>query len=65
MKNNKANFSTLSYLCAFIIGVMLFWALGKDWLDLSSALVFLAGLIGVAVAVLFIGAWNNFRHLGK
>jgi len=65
MKNGKANFSTLSYLSAFIIGVILFWALGKDWLDLTSALVFLAGLLGVAVAVLLIGAWNIFRHSGK
>jgi len=65
MKNGKANFSTLSYLCAFIIGVILFWALGKDWLDLTSTLVFLAGLIGVAVSVLLIGAWNIFKHSEK
>ena len=65
MKNGKANFSTLSYLCAFLIGAILFWTFGKQWLDLTSALVFLAGLLGVAVAVLLIGAWNIFRHSGK
>jgi len=65
MKNGRANFSTLSYLCAFVIGVILFWSFGKYWLDLTSKLVFLAGLIGVAVAVLLIGARNIFRHSGR
>ena len=45
MKSSKANFSTPSYLCAFIIGVILFWSFGKHWLDLTLTLVFLAGLI--------------------
>lgn len=65
MKNSRANFYTISYLCAFIIGVILFWSFGKYWLDLTSTLVFLAGLIGVAVSVLLIGTWNIFRHSGK
>jgi len=65
MKSSKANFSTTTYLCAFIIGVILFWSFGKYWLDLTSTLVFLAGLIGVAVAVLLIGAWNIFKHSEK
>ena len=65
MKNGKVNFSTTSYLCAFIIGVILFWSLGKYWLDLTSTLVFLAGLIGVAVSVLLIGAWNMVSYSEK
>ena len=65
MKNNNVIFSTLSYLCAFIIGVILFWSFGKHWLDITSTLVFLAGLIGVAVSVLLIGAWNIFKHSEK
>jgi len=65
MKNSKANFSTVSYLCAFIIGVILFWSFGKYWLDLTSTLVFLAGLVGVAVSVLLIGAWSIFGHSEK
>ncbi len=65
MNSNKENFPTISYLCAFIIGVILFWSFGKYWLDLTSALVFLVGLIGVAVAVLLIGTWNIFKHSGK
>ncbi|HEU0291510.1 MAG TPA: hypothetical protein VFR47_02165 [Anaerolineales bacterium] len=62
MKNHKTKFSILSYFCAFIIGAILFWSFGKNWLDLTSTPVFLAGLIGVAVSVLLIGAWNIFRH---
>ena len=65
MKTGKTNFSTIAYLCAFIIGVILFWSFGKYWLDLTSTLVFLAGLIGVAVSVLSIGAWNIFKHSEK
>ena len=65
MKTSKTNFSTLSYLCSFIIGVILFWSFGKSWLDFTSILVFLAGLIGVAVSVLLIGAWSIFGHSEK
>ncbi|MBI5354006.1 MAG: hypothetical protein HZB50_15295 [Chloroflexi bacterium] len=65
MKNGKTNFSTISYLCAFTIGVILFWSFGKSWLDFTSILVFLAGLIGVAVSVLLIGAWSIFGHSEK
>jgi hypothetical protein len=61
MKNGTVN----SYLCAFIIGVVLFWSFGKSWLDFTSTLVFLAGLIGVAVSVLLIGAWSIFGHSEK
>ena len=65
MKNNKANWSTLTYITAFLIGVILCWSFGRGWLDLKSPLMFLAGLIGVALAVLAFGAWNiyyNSRH---
>jgi len=65
MKNSKTNFSTTTYLCAFSIGVILFWSFGKYWLNLTSTLVFLAGLIGVAISVLSIGAWNIFKHSEK
>jgi len=65
MDNHNANWSIISYVSAFLIGAILFWSFGKDWLDLKSAFVFFAGLIGVAVAVLVFGAWNiyyNSRH---
>ncbi len=60
MKNDEA-WTAVSYASAFLIGAILFWSIGKNWLNLESASVFLAGLIGVAVAVLVFGAWN-IRH---
>ena len=65
MKNENRSWTTPTYISAFLIGVILFWSIGKDWLDLESELVFLAGLIGVAVAVIAFCAWNiyhNFHH---
>ena len=68
MKNDKAYWPAISYVSAFLIGVILFWSFGKDWLHLQSVSVFLAGLIGVAVAVLLFGTWNiiyNSQHKEK
>ncbi len=62
MKNNKANLSAIAYVSAFLIGVILFWSFGKQWLNLESGLVFLSGLIGVGVAVILFGAWNIIRY---
>lgn len=62
MRNDKAYWSAISYASAFLIGVILFWSFGKNWLNLESGLVFLAGLIGVAVSVILFGAWNIIRH---
>jgi hypothetical protein len=62
MTNDKASWSAISYASAFLIGVILFWSFGKNWLDFESTSVFLAGLIGVAVAILVFGAWNIIHH---
>jgi hypothetical protein len=61
MKDYKAHWYSLTYVLAFVIGVILFWAFGKDGLDLESVPIFLAGLLGIAVAVILFGAWN-IRH---
>jgi len=58
--NNKSNWNQISSISAFIIGVILFWSIGKIWLDLTSTPIFLAGLIGVALAVLAMDAWNIY-----
>ena len=47
-----------SWIFAFLMGVVLFWSFGKDWLNLESALVFLAGLFGVALVVIVFGIWS-------
>ena len=62
MKNENGNWSTITYISAFLIGVILFWSFGKGWLNLESTSVFLAGLVGVAVAVLTFGAWNIYHN---
>ena len=62
MKNENRNWTTLRYVSAFLVGILLFWSVGKGWLGLESASVFLAGLIGVAVAVLTFGAWNIYYN---
>lgn len=62
MRNKKSNLPTITYLAAFFLGVILFWSFGKNWLDLESRPVFLAGLIGVTVSVLLFGAWNIIRN---
>ena len=62
MKTNNRPLPTISYVSAFLIGVILFWSFGKNWLDLRSMPVFLAGLIGVALVVLAFGAWIIFRN---
>ena len=62
MKTENGNWSTIASVLAFLIGVILFWSFGKDWLDLKSASIFLAGLIGVAVPVLAFGAWNIYYN---
>ncbi len=65
MKTEKGNWSTIAYVSAFLIGVILFWSFGKDWLNLESMLVFLAGLLGVALVVLVFGLWNIFQNSRK
>jgi len=62
MNHQKPNWSTISSISAFLIGVILFWSFGKDWLDLGRVSVFLAGLLGVAVPVLAFSAWMIYRN---
>lgn len=62
MKDNKIHWHPLTYVMAFLIGAILFWSIGMDWLNFESAPLFLAGLIGVAVAVLAFGAWNIYYN---
>ena len=62
MKIEKVKWSKVTYLSAFLIGAILFWLFGKDWLDLASASVLLTGLLGVGAAVLGFGAWNIIHN---
>jgi hypothetical protein len=53
--------SNLSLICAFLIGALLFIAFGRNWQALESMLVFLAGLLGVALHVLAFGVLSILR----
>ena len=59
---NKSKWNQISYVLAFVIGVILFWSFAKDWLDIQYTPIFIAGLIGVAVAVLAFAAWNIYYN---
>lgn len=63
MKNT--NWSTLTAVAALLIGVILLWSFGKDWLNFDSPLVLLAGLIGVAIPVLIFAAWKIYQRSDK
>jgi uncharacterized membrane protein len=54
--------SYFSLIWAFLIGVLLFVSLGKNWLALESMPVLLAGLLGVALTVLVFGILNILRN---
>lgn len=62
MKKENNHWHPATYAAAFLVGVILFWSLGSGWLDLGSLSVFLAGLIGVALAVLLFGVWNLYYN---
>jgi len=63
MKN--PNSSTLTAVAALLIGVILLWSFGKDWLNFDSPLVFMSGLIGVAIPVLIFAAWKIYQRSDK
>ena len=65
MKNEHRPLSTISYITAFFLGVILLLVFGKDWLNLESMPVFLAGSLGVALVVLVFGLWNIFQNSRK
>jgi hypothetical protein len=62
---NSKNWSVVSSLAALLVGVILLWSLGKNWLNFNSALTFLAGLLGVSVPVLIFGIWKIYHPSDK
>lgn len=59
---DKSRWHPIRYLSAFLIGVILFWTIGRDLFDFLSMSIFIAGLIGVATAVLAFAAWNIYYN---
>jgi hypothetical protein len=58
MKDQNRNWSTITAICTFLIGVILLLSFGKSWLNFESPQVFLAGLLGVAIPVLIVALWQ-------
>jgi membrane-bound metal-dependent hydrolase YbcI (DUF457 family) len=57
MKSIRFEMSTVSFLCAFVIGVILFAVIWKIFLGSASNSVVLAGMTGVATFVIVF--WIN------
>jgi SNF family Na+-dependent transporter len=62
MEMKNKNGSALTTIAAFLIGVILLWSFGRDWLDFESPLVVLGGLLGVSLPVLIFAIWKLSHH---
>jgi hypothetical protein len=65
MKHQRIHMSTLSYIAAFVIGVILFAVFWKMLMGAASSAVVLAGMVGAAVAVIAFWFRNEYQHHGK
>ena len=63
MKHEKIHMPNISYIAAYIIGVILFAVFWKIMFNSASSAVVLAGMAGAAVAV--IAFWFRNEHHGK
>ena len=57
-KMKNGNWSTSTAITTFLVGVILLLTFGKEWINFSSPVIFLAALIGVAIPVLIFAAWK-------
>jgi hypothetical protein len=62
MKHARIHLPNLSYVAAFIIGVILFASFWKAWFGSASSAVVLAGMAGVVVAVATFWLRNEFKN---
>lgn len=62
MKHQKIHMPALSYIAAFVIGVILFAILWKGFFGSASSLMILAGMAGAAVAVTVFWLRNEDQH---
>ena len=65
MKHAKIHMPTLSYIAAFVIGMILFALFWKMLFGSASSPVVLAGMIGAAIAVTFFWLRNENQHHGQ
>jgi len=62
MKHQRIHMPSLSYIAAFIIGVILFAVFWKTLMGTASSMVVLAGMVGAAVAVAVFWLRNEHQH---
>ena len=62
MKKERIHFPNLASIAAFVIGVILFALLWKTIGGVASNAAVLAGMAGVAVAVIAFRFWNGFKN---
>jgi hypothetical protein len=65
MKHTRIHIPNLSYIAAFVIGVILFASIWKVWFSSTSSAVILAGMAGVVVAVTVFWLSNEIQHHGR
>jgi glucan phosphoethanolaminetransferase (alkaline phosphatase superfamily) len=62
MKHVSIHMPNLSYIAAFIIGVILFASFWKKWFGSASSSIIIAGMAGVIVAVSIFWLRNEFKN---
>jgi|GEM_PF-832851 hypothetical protein len=65
MKHTNIHMANLSYIAAFVIGVIFFAVLWRMLIGSASGLAVLAGMIGAATAVTLFWLRNEKQHHGK
>lgn len=62
MKHQKIHIPNLSYVTAFVIGVILFAAFWKELFGSATSAIVLAGMTGVALTVTAFWIRNEIQH---
>jgi preprotein translocase subunit SecY len=62
MKHQRIHMPNLSYIAAFVIGVILFAAFWKEIIGSASSAIVLAGMAGVGIAVITFWIRNEIHR---
>lgn len=62
MKHERIHLPNLSYVAAFVIGVILFASFWKAWFGSASSSIVVAGMAGVIVAVTIFWLRNELKN---
>ena len=65
MKHEKIHMPNLSYIAAFVIGMIFFAVLWRMLFGSASGLMVLVGMIGTATTVTIFWLRNEYQHHGK